>query len=196
MDHSLNIDKDIVIPGELPVLPRNDVIVYPLLILPIAVNDDRYIKLIDNALSSDKLIFVGYTDSNELEEVDEDDIMEFGVVANILKMLRFPDGSVRVLVQGLKRARIVSFSNTSKEYPVAEIDVIEEKIKGSIKEEAMTRNLTDMFRKYVKHSQQLPDEVNQILTTIEEPWKLADFVASNLSIDIEDKYAILTMIDP
>jgi len=196
MDHSLKIDKDIVIPGELPVLPRNDIIVYPLLILPIAVNDDRYIKLIDNALSSDKLIFVGYTDSDELEEVDKDDIMEYGVVANILKMLRFPDGSVRVLVQGLKRARIASFSNASKEYPVAEIDVIEEKIKGSIKEEAMTRNLTDMFRKYVKHSQQLPDEVNQILTTIEEPWKLADFIASNLSIDIEDKYAILTMIDP
>lgn len=191
-----NIDKSISIPGILPILPRNDTIVYPLLILPIAVTENKYIKLIDDVLSSEKMVFIGFTDNQDMENIEDKDIYEYGTVANILKMLRFPDGSVRVLVQGLKRARVKRFRASGKNYAMAEIETIDEKRTETIKEEAMARNLQEMFKRYIKYSQQLPDEVFSLLKTIEEPWKLADFIASNLNIEIEKRYEILTLIDP
>ncbi len=195
MENRIN-NKIIDIPKMLPVLPRNDTIIYPLLILPIAVIEPQYIKLIDDVLSSDKMVFIGYSYAQDMKTIEDNAIEEFGTVANILKMLRFPDGSVRVLVQGLKRAKIKRMRASSKNYPLAEITTIEEMRQDSIKEEAMSRNLSDMFKKYVKYSQQLPDEVLSLIKTIEEPWKLADFIASNLNIDVEDRYKILTLINP
>lgn len=189
-------DKTINIPKILPVLPRNDTIVYPLLILPIAVTESKYIKLIDDVLSSEKMVFIGFTQHQDMENVEDKHISQYGTVANILKMLRFPDGSIRVLVQGLKRGRISRFRASGKNYSLAEIETIDEKRTETIKEEAMARNLQEMFKRYVKYSQQLPDEVFSLLKTIEEPWKLADFIASNLNIEIEKRYEILTLTEP
>ncbi|MCK4523640.1 LON peptidase substrate-binding domain-containing protein, partial [candidate division WOR-3 bacterium] len=188
--------KKVNIPNILPVLPRNDIIVYPFLILPIAVIETRFIKLIDDALSSNKMVLLGYTKSNDLQKLNNNEIEEYGTVANILKMLRFPDGSVRILVQGMKRAKIKKFNKSFTNYPLAEIETINEMQRKTIEVEAMARNLMEMFRKYIKYSQQLPNEIFQILKTIEEPWKLADFISSNLTINIEQKYKILTFIDP
>lgn len=189
-------DKTVNIPKILPVLPRNDTIVYPLLILPIAVTESKYIKLIDDVLSSEKMVFIGFTQHQDMENVEDKHISQYGTVANILKMLRFPDGSIRVLVQGLKRGRIKRFRASGKNYSLAEIEIIDEKRTETIKEEAMARNLQEMFKRYIKYSQQLPDEVFSLLKTIEEPWKLADFIASNLNIEIEKRYEILTLIEP
>jgi len=118
-------ERQIAVPETLPVLPRNDVILYPLLILPIAVVEANNIKLIDDALTGSKLIFVGYTRSTDTTSVKNENIEKFGVVANIMKMLRFPDGSIRILIQGIKRAKIASFDNSDKPYPIAKIQVIE-----------------------------------------------------------------------
>jgi len=185
-------ERQIAVPETLPVLPRNDVILYPLLILPIAVVEANNIKLIDDALTGSKLIFVGYTRSTDTTSVKNENIEKFGVVANIMKMLRFPDGSIRILIQGIKRAKIASFDNSDKPYPIAKIQVIEESSPKGIKEEAVSRNLKDLFKQYIKLSQQFPDEVYQILENIEDGWKLADFIASNLPVDIETRYMVLS----
>lgn len=187
-----DIERQISIPETLSVLVRNDVILYPLLILPIAVSEANNIKLIDDALTGSKLIFVGYTRLSDMSAVKNEDIENYGVVANIMKMLRFPDGSIRILIQGIKRARIEYFETGDKPYPVAKVNVIEEAQSKGIKEEAVSRNLKDLFKQYIKLSQQFPDEVYQILDNIEDGWKLADFIASNLPVDIETRYQVLS----
>jgi len=176
----------------LSVLAKNEVIVYPLLILPVAIMEQNSIKLIDDALAGSKIIFMGYTKTQDLNAVKKENIEQFGVAANIMKMLRFPDGSVRILIQGIKRAKIEEFVPTDKPYPVAKVRYIEETEAKGIKDEALTRNLKESFRQYIKLSQQFPDEIFQILDNIEDGWKLADFVASNLPIDIDLRYEILS----
>ncbi len=189
--------KNIDIPEQLPVLPRNNLIIYPNLILPDAIKEEKFIKLIDDSLSTEsKMILLGYTKNPKIEKVKINEIEEYGVATNILKMLRFPDGSVRVLFQGIKRAKIKKFVNTKKSYPIAKVELIDEVITNSVKEEAMARNLRELFLKFLKHSQQLPEEVLQVLETIKEPWKLADFVCSNIPVDLDVKYKVLTTTDP
>jgi len=107
------------LPEILPVLVRNDVIIYPLLILPVAINDPNQIKLIDDSLSQNKLIILGYTKKDNLSNITSKDIEELGVVANIMKMLRFPDGSVRILLQGIKRTKIEEIVTNDKPYFLA-----------------------------------------------------------------------------
>ncbi|PIP14481.1 MAG: endopeptidase La [bacterium (Candidatus Stahlbacteria) CG23_combo_of_CG06-09_8_20_14_all_34_7] len=176
----------------LSVLAKNDVIVYPLLILPVAVMDQNSIKLIDDALAGSKIIFVGFTKSTDLSTLKKENIENYGVAANIMKMLRFPDGSIRILIQGIKRAKIEEFIDSDKPYPIAKIKYIEESEVKGLREEALTRNLKESFRQYIKLSQQFPDEIFQILDNIEDGWKLADFIASNLPIDIDLRYEILS----
>lgn len=176
----------------LSVLTKNDVIVYPLLILPVAIMEQNSIKLIDDALAGSKIIFIGFTKNQDLNAVKKENIEPFGVAANIMKMLRFPDGSIRILIQGIKRAKIEEFIESDKPYPVAKVKYIEETETRGLREEALTRNLKESFRQYIKLSQQFPDEIFQILDNIEDGWKLADFVASNLPIDIDLRYEILS----
>ena len=176
----------------LSVLAKNDVIVYPLLILPVAVMDQNSIKLIDDALAGSKIIFVGFTKSTDLSTLKKENIENYGVAANIMKMLRFPDGSIRILIQGIKRAKIEEFIDSDKPYPIAKIKYIEESEVKGLREEALTRNLKESFRQYIKLSRQFPDEIFQILDNIEDGWKLADFIASNLPIDIDLRYEILS----
>ncbi len=181
------------LPEILPVLVRNDVIIYPLLILPVAINDPNQIKLIDDSLSQNKLIILGYTKKDNLSNITSKDIEEFGVVANIMKMLRFPDGSVRILLQGIKRTKIEEIVTNDKPYFLAKYKQIEEVESNTITYQAFIRNLKDQFKNYIKISQQFPEEIFQILDTIQEGWKLADFIASNLPIDVNTRYEILTI---
>uniref|UniRef100_A0A7C3N7L9 Lon protease n=1 Tax=candidate division WOR-3 bacterium TaxID=2052148 RepID=A0A7C3N7L9_UNCW3 len=181
------------LPEILPVLVRNDVIIYPLLILPVAINDPNQIKLIDDSLSQNKLIILGYTKKDNLSNITSKDIEELGVVANIMKMLRFPDGSVRILLQGIKRAKIEEIVTNDKPYFLAKYKQIEEVESNTITYQAFIRNLKDQFKNYIKISQQFPEEIFQILDTIQEGWKLADFIASNLPIDVNTRYEILTI---
>lgn len=179
------------LPEILPLLVRNDVIIYPLLILPIAVNEPNQIKLIDDSLSQNKLIFLGYTKKDNPSNLSSKDIEEFGVIANIMKMLRFPDGSVRILLQGIKRAKIEEILTNEKPYFLVKYKQIEEVESSTITYQAFIRNLKEQFKNYIKLSQQFPEEIFQILDSIQEGWKLADFIASNLPIDINTRYEIL-----
>jgi len=183
------------LPEILPLLIRNDVIIYPLLILPVAVNETNQIKLIDDSLSSNKLILLGFTKKESMTNLNDDDIEEYAVVTNIMKMLRFPDGSIRILLQGIKRAKIEEIIKEQKPYPLATFKIIEEIESNSIKYQALTRNLKDQFKNYIKLSQQFPEEIFQILDSIQEGWKVADFIASNLPIDLNIRYEILTIKD-
>ncbi|MEO0234662.1 MAG: endopeptidase La [candidate division WOR-3 bacterium] len=181
------------LPEILPLLVRNDVIIYPLLILPVAVNEPNQIKLIDDALSHNKLIFLGYTRKENLSNLTTKEIEEFGVIANIMKMLRFPDGSVRILLQGMKRAKIEEILTNDKPYFLVKYKQIEEVESTTITYQALIRNLKEQFKNYIKLSQQFPEEIFQILDSIQEGWKLADFIASNLPIDVNTRYEILTI---
>ncbi len=143
------------------------------------------------------MVLVAYTAESETDKVTKDSIEDYATVANILKMLRFPDGTVRILLQGIKRARIKKLDSVDgKPYFNAEFELIEEAQGNTIREEAMARNIKALFKQYVKYSQQIPDEIFQIIDTIQESWKLADFIASNLPIDTDTRYDILTMKSP
>lgn len=191
-------NEKIIIPESLPVLIKNDMVIYPLLILPAAVAEQNFIKLIDDALATpSKMVLVAYTKEQDISKISKESVEEYATVANILKMLRFPDGTVRILLQGIKRARISDLNVIdAKPYFNAKFETIEETDGSSIKEEAMVRNLKTLFKQYVKYSQQIPDEIFQIIDTIQESWKLADFIASNLPVETEIRYEILTLKSP
>ena len=183
------------IPQELPILPIKGTIVFPLIIVPLVAVKERAIRLIDDALAGDKILGLVAQKNQKKDVPGKGDIYKVGTAASIAKMLRFPDGSLRLLVQGLARIKIKEFTQ-EKPYLKAKVDIIEEKWKKGVKVEALMRNTISMFQKLIELSPHLPEELEAIVINIEEPGRLADFIVANLNFDLEDKQKILEALNP
>jgi ATP-dependent Lon protease len=201
-DDSFNIletgeKKPIVkkIPEELPILPIKGTIIFPLIIVPLVASKERAIKLIDDVLGGDKLLGLVAQKNQKKEVPGKNDIYRIGTASTIAKMLRFPDGSLRLLVQGISRIRIKEFTQ-EEPYLKAKVEVIEERWEKGVKVEALMRNTISLFQKLIELSPHLPEELEAIVINIEEPGRLADFIVANLNFELEDKQNVLEAINP
>ncbi len=180
--------------NSIPVLPVKGMIVYPHLVLPLVANEKKQARLIDEALMRGNTVGVFLQEEKSDENPRPEDIKRVGTLGNILKMLRFPDGTVRFLVQGLERIRIKRFIETEP-YMTAEFEKLPDELGSSVKAEALQRNLMERLKKIVDLSPNLSEELYISAMNQETPSKLADLIASNLSIGIGDKQKILEETD-
>jgi ATP-dependent Lon protease len=186
------------IPDVLPVLPLRDIVIFPFMIVPLYVSRERSIKAVDQALSENRMILLAAQRRQDEDEPGAEDVFPVGTVALIMRMLKLPDGRIRVLVQGLSRARIASFDE-GLPHMQARIDVVsepEELEKGSLEIEALMRNVKAALEKSQNLGKQISPEVIVIANNMEEPGRLADLTASNLDLKVEGAQAILEALDP
>ena len=179
---------------ELSVLPIKGTVVFPSLIVPLVLTEQKYAKLIDEVLMGGKAIGLFARKNLQAEHASVEDIYHVGTAASILKMLRFPDGSVRVLVQGLSRIRVKNFLETEP-YAVARIEVIKEDPERNVEVEALSRNVLDLLKKVVDLAPYLSEELQVTAMNTEDPSRLADLIASSLNIKVPQKQELLETFD-
>ena len=179
---------------ELPLLPLRDVVVYPHMVIPLFVGRDKSIRALELAMSSNKEIVLAAQKNPDVDEPGTEDLYDIGTVANILQLLKLPDGTVKVLVEGDYRAEINSIT-AEEEYFQAEIVALPEQKIPSEEAEVMLRSAVSQFEKYINLSKKIPAEVLTSLAGIDEPGRLADTVAAHMSMDLEQKQAVLEMSD-
>jgi ATP-dependent Lon protease len=191
-------DSPIKIPEILPVLPLRDIVVFPFMIVPLFVSRERSIKAVDQSLSENRLIFLISQKDTEQDEPGLDDLYKTGTVAIIMRMLKLPDGRLRILAQGLSRARVEYFDETSKPYLQAKINVINEPILENppVEITALIRNVRSSLEKAVNLGKNVSSEVMVLIVNLDDPGRLADLVASNLELKTEDAQTALDLVDP
>jgi ATP-dependent Lon protease len=190
-------EDQLKIPKQLPVLPLRDLVVYPFIIVPLSVSRERSLKAVDLALSENRMILLLTQKDSTVEEPAETDLYPIGTVGVIMRMLKLPDGRVRVLVQGVSRAKVEEFE-TGLPYLRARITRISEPSAqaGSLELEALMRNVKKSLEKSVSLGKAVSSEVMVIASNLEDAGRLADLTASNLELKVEDAQMILRTVDP
>lgn len=175
-------------------LPVKGMVVFPYLVMPLMIADQKQAKLVDEALLGGKIIGLFTQRESQIDNPGPDDIFQTGTAATVLKMLRFPDGSVRFLVQGLYRIIIKRMTDTEP-YMQAEVEIYHEPDITSVKIEALKRNCLDLLKKVVDLAPNVSEEIYITAINQESPSKLADYAASNLNLGIADKQDLLETFD-
>jgi ATP-dependent Lon protease len=178
------------IPERLPILPMSDVVVFPHMTVPLLVTSGASTKLIDDVVAADRLLVVTLQKDPEEEHPRADQLHEFGCVVRIVRMLKFPDESVRVLIQGQKRAKILRIESETP-YLVGRIAPMEDEIEDSLELVALARNAANQFQEIVGLSPSLPDELRVAASNMEDPVRLADLIGSVLNIPLPEKQRLL-----
>jgi ATP-dependent Lon protease len=179
---------------ELPLLPLRDVVVFPHMVIPLFVGRPKSIKALENAMDAGKSILLVAQKSAAQDEPTAEDLYETGCVANILQMLKLPDGTIKVLVEGVQRAHIDSVDDLGTVFS-AKATPIPVNDGGTHEVEAMRRAIIAQFDQYVKLNKKIPPEILTSLGGIEEPGRLADTIAAHLPLKLEQKQQILEMSD-
>ncbi len=187
-------DEKIIVPSELPIIPLRGTVLYPDLILPIMVGRKKSVKLIDDAMDSDRIIGVVTQRRSEVEDPKENDLHPVGVAALILRMIRELDGSQRVIVQGVSRIKIKEYVQREP-YFRAKVDVMEEGLVEGVEIDALMMNLKNLFQRAVELAPYLTSELGTMVNNIKAPHILADIIASNLNLSTSDKQGILETFD-
>ena len=177
-----------------PLLPLRDVVVYPQLVIPLFVGRDKSIKAIEKANNGDKQILLVAQKSANKDDPDVKDLFEIGTLATILQMLKLPDGTVKVLVEGIERIQLTKFFD-SGDFWSAESKIIKSKETKDKKSIALMRTLFSQFDQYVKLNKKIPPELLTTLSSIEEPGRMADSIAANLNLKLADKQKLLECIN-
>jgi len=180
---------------EVPVLPLRDVVVYPHMVIPLFVGREKSIKALDSAMASDKQILLVAQKSADVDDPGVKDLHGVGTLANILQLLKLPDGTVKVLVEGNQRAQIDSFVATEDVFS-ANLSSLTEVIEADEREqEVLMRSAVALFDQYVKLNKKVPPEVLTSLSSIDEVGRLADTMAAHMSLKLDEKQRVLEMID-
>ena len=176
-------------------LPLRDVVVYPFMVIPLFVGRDKSIAALEAAMDKDEPVFL----LAQLNPSDEDpkakDLHKMGTIANVLQMLKLPDGTVKVLVEGVERAQVLSLDDTEQEYFVATIERVEEFQDDPVDTEAMRRALLSQFEQLSKLNKKIPSEVINTVNGIEDTSRLVDTVAAHLQIKLEQRQELLSMLN-
>lgn len=185
------------IPDVMPLLPVRDVVIFSYMILPLMVGREKSIKAVERALERDRLIFLCTQKHSSEEEPGPEDIFRIGTVAMVVKMLKLPDGRVKILVQGLAKARVIAYLDTPEFFTV-QIEKIPEPPSAvvTIEVEALMRSVKENSEKILQLRGIISPDAVAILDSIEDPGRLADLVASNLKLRVEESQSILEVIDP
>ena len=180
---------------EVPVLPLRDVVVYPHMVIPLFVGREKSIKALDSAMANDKQILLVAQKSADVDDPAVQDLYKVGTLADILQLLKLPDGTVKVLVEGNRRARIDRFA-TSDDAFVAFIEALDDALEADEREqEVLMRSAVTLFDQYVKLNKKVPPEVLTSLSSIDEAGRLADTMAAHMSLKLDEKQRVLEMTD-
>ncbi len=178
----------------LPVLPLRDIVVFPHMIVPLFVGREKSVRALEDVMTEDKqILLVSQKDAGK-DEPGQDDIFEIGAIANVLQLLKLPDGTVKVLVEGLTRARITSFTDRA-EFFEAQAEPIEESEGDASAVEALVRSITAEFERYVKLNKNVPQEAVATVSEIEDGARLADTISGHLSVKLAEKQKLLEISD-
>src|SRR5437867_194914 len=190
-------ETEVKVPKTLPVLPLRDMVVYPFIISPLSIARETSIKAVDIALSENRMVLLLAQRDKEKDDVGGTDLHRLGTVAVIMRMLKLPDNRIRVLVQGVCRAKVDEYMG-GRPYLVARIErVVEPPIEaGSIEREALMRGAKKALERSSSLGKTIPSEVMVIANNLEDPGRLADLLASNLELKVEDAQVVLETIDP
>lgn len=178
----------------LPLLPLRGILVYPYMVIHLDVGRTKSVQAIEEAMIQDRIIFLATQKEAQTDEPGQDDIFQIGTVAEVKQLLKLPGGTIRVLVEGIARAKVSRFISDEPFFQV-EIEQYSEDFKKNSEIEALMRSLVSQFEQYVKMSKRIPPETVVAVVNLEEPGRLADVIASHLALRIEDKQGILEAAD-
>jgi ATP-dependent Lon protease len=181
-------------PGALPVLPLRDMVAYPDTLTPLAVGQERSVRLVNDILSGERQLVLVASRDPELEEPGPGDLYEVGVTGFVARMLKVPDGSIRILVQAGERVRIGDYV-TEEPYLVARIEPLPDEIQETPELEALTRNVQNSFSEIIEQIPYLPEELQLAVTNIEDASALTHLIAGALRIPAEEKQQLLEEVD-
>lgn len=185
---SMNTNERIV-----PLLPLRGVLVYPTMVLHLDVGRDKSIQALEQAAMDENIIFLAMQKEMNIDDPKEDDIYSVGTVAKVKQMLKLPNGTLRVLVEGLHRAEVVEFIEEENVVQVS-IKTVTEEVEDDLEEEALMRTLLEHFEQYIKVSKKVSNETFATVADVEEPGRLADLIASHLPIKTKQKQEILEIV--
>jgi ATP-dependent Lon protease len=178
----------------MPVLALRDVVVYPHMVIPLFVGRAKSIKCLDAAMEKEKQIFLVAQKDATLDDPKDTDLYRVGTVATILQLLKLPDGTVKVLVEGGKRAQLVEFTDTEDTF-AAYVDLIPTPEMDSREQEVILRSAVNQFEGYIKLNKKIPPEVLTALSGIDDAARLADTMAAHMPLKVDDKQKVLEIID-
>src|SRR3989441_1106014 len=184
------------IPAELPLLPLRDIVIYPFMIVPLFVSREKSIRAVDKALGEHRMILLTCQKDLDKEEPQQDDLYKVGTVAVIMRMLKLPDGRIRILVQGVSRAQVESV-NSDNDFLRASLQVMPEEPapERSVEVEALMRNVRSLMEKAAALGKNISPEVMGIIANLDDSGRLADLSASNLELKVEDAQSVLEIAD-
>ena len=178
--------------GLYPVLPLRDIVVFPHMVVPLFVGREKSIRALEEVMRADKLILLATQVNATDDDPATDAIFKTGTLASVLQLLKLPDGTVKVLVEGASRARVTSYARTEEFYEAA-VEPLEDEASEKVEIEALARSVVSDFEGYVKLNKKISPEIVTAVSQIEDYSKLSDSVASHLAVKILDKQAILEM---
>lgn len=190
------LDQQLQIPAELPLLPLRDIVIYPFMIVPLFVSREKSIRAVDEALGENRMILLACQKDLDKEEPRQDDLYKVGTVAVIMRMLKLPDGRIRILAQGISRANVESVKSDG-EYLQAQLKPVQEMIASerSLEVEALVRNVRGAMEKAASLGKNISPEVMAIIANLDDAGRLADLSASNLELKVEDAQSVLEIAD-
>jgi len=186
--------KGMETPEELPILPIRESVLYPKMILPFMVSQERLVRLVDAALVSNKMIGIVAIKNKETTDVKPADLHQVGCAAYILKMLKMPNNSLRLLIQGISRIQLTQFTQ-EEPYLRAKVTTLQDYGEKTTETQALMVGVKGIFQKFVEMAPNLPAELAIMAMNLDEPGVLADLIASTLNIPLEDKQAILETLE-
>ncbi len=179
---------------ELAVLPLRDVVVYPHMVIPLFVGRDKSIRALERAMETGKQILLVAQKTAGDDNPDPKDIFDIGTVSNILQLLKLPDGTIKVLVEGVYRAQVESYTETDDLYAARVLQLDADKV-SERESEVLSRSVMTQFDQYVKLNKKVPPEIISSLSSIDDPSRLADTIAAHMAIKIQDKQEVLEIVD-
>jgi ATP-dependent Lon protease len=182
-------------PRKLPLLPLRDIIVFPHMVVPLFVGRPKSIAALEDAMANDKAVLLVAQKKAKTNEPSAEDIFGVGTIGTIIQLLRLPDGTVKVLVEGKSRARVLRFEDGERFLQV-EVEEVAEASEKTVELEALVRSVHSTFEAYVKLNKRIPQEMLQSVAAIEDPGRLADTIVAHLSLKLNDKQSILEETDP
>ncbi|MBA2379821.1 MAG: endopeptidase La [Blastocatellia bacterium] len=191
------IEPMMQIPSVLPTLPLRDIVIYPFMIVPLFVSRDKSIKAVETALKENRMIVLVSQKDVNVEDPEQGDLYETGTVAIIMRMLKLPDGRIRILIQGLSRTRIDAISS-GQDYVTSTITPISEPLSpdNSLEVEALVRNVRGSMERAASLGKNISPEVLAIIANLDDAGRLADLSASNLELKVEDAQSVLDIHEP
>jgi ATP-dependent Lon protease len=183
-------ERRIAIPDTLPILPLKETVVYPLTMMPLGVGQERSIRLIDDAMRGNRLVGLVAQKGEGVETPGPDDTYQIGTAARIARMLRTPEGTIQIIVQGLERIRILEYT-TEQPYLQARVEVATETVEDGVELEALKRNAVQLFQRLVSLVQYLPNELALAALNIDDPRQVIYLIANSVQMDLEQRQGLL-----